>query len=455
MTREIFICIFLFFLCFGTTGQTTRHISGRITDSETGNPLPFASISIKNHYLGTISNEDGYFDFSYPEKLEKDTLQVSFLGYEIFTTKLSKIKKDVEIELIAKTVVLDEINVSPLTPQDYIKRAVIYAKDNFAAEPYQLIGYYNEDFAENNNFVHKKEAVFKSYCRGFDDTLKNQHQLLLYRKFDDMKDLQFMKKWIEKKEKKAKRKEEKKKRKGKTTEEKTEVTKPDNSKSDEEKSAGKDENDEGVTISFSSDTQDMDGLPFGGPETVLAFDIVKQKESFMDTLEMKKFRYEFGDLSYYEGRKIQEIKIRSKRKVDHMRARGNVFIDIENFAIVKFEFNGEFVIPLWVRPILFSFGLKVVKPVFEEKIVYNNINGKYYPKNIHWDLSAKLTKRYIFSKNEHADISIGQVYVVNKIKVEDVIEIPEEKRFDHKKKMSEQINNDENLDWKNVNRIRF
>tara|TARA_B100000678_G_C18211044_1_gene503369 strand:- start:1382 stop:2122 length:741 start_codon:yes stop_codon:yes gene_type:complete len=56
-------------------------LSGIVTDAETGEPIPFANIILKDHTAGVSTDMDGKFRF--PVRLNKgDILQVSFLAYE-------------------------------------------------------------------------------------------------------------------------------------------------------------------------------------------------------------------------------------------------------------------------------------------------------------------------------------------------------------------------------------
>ncbi len=438
----------LLFNCLLTFGQSHKSISGKIIDCETNEPLAFAAISLKNHLLGTISNENGEFDFTFPESTLNDTLIVSFLGYENYMKKLDQLAEGTSfiIKMNAKTVMLNEVNVSPLSPSDYIRRAIEFAEKNYASTPFQIIGYYNEDLIENNGYIHKTEAVFKSYCPKYTDTIKNQHQLLLYKKHDDVKKLEFMHKKFEKKRKKQEQKQAKRQqRQTKNPEQQNEKTK----KQDQE-------NDENTLTINLNNANEIEGLAFGGPETVLYFDVVKNNNaSYLDTLMLDKFEYRFGTIDLFEGRKIQSIKFKSKKKIDGMHQHGTIYIDIENFAVVSIEHKGDFVIPLLARPILFAMGISIKKPKFYEKIMYQRFKGKYFPKNIHWNASGKITKRYIFRKNEHADMKLGQIFVVNRIELKDITEIPKEKQFNSSKKMKTQVHNDENLRWKDINKLKF
>ncbi|MCA1764328.1 MAG: carboxypeptidase-like regulatory domain-containing protein [Cryomorphaceae bacterium] len=81
--------------------------SGRVVDSETGEPLAFASIGLKGSSSGTISNEDGYFNIDFAEK--GDTLVFSFLGYEPFEIAYINLKERVKLK--RKSLELTEFTV--------------------------------------------------------------------------------------------------------------------------------------------------------------------------------------------------------------------------------------------------------------------------------------------------------------------------------------------------------
>ncbi|UCE03050.1 MAG: TonB-dependent receptor, partial [Candidatus Latescibacterota bacterium] len=69
--------------CFASTAlaQGTGDIIGRVVDAETGSPLPFASVGIKNSVLGANSQQDGGFVIRglVPGRY---TLRASYIGYE-------------------------------------------------------------------------------------------------------------------------------------------------------------------------------------------------------------------------------------------------------------------------------------------------------------------------------------------------------------------------------------
>ena len=96
---KLLICAF--FLITLTHGFA-QQISGSITGQD-GNPLPFASISIKNSGIGVTSNEDGKYALSV--KPGDYTLIAQFVGYIRLEKKV--VVKNQSIKL--------DFNLSPLS----------------------------------------------------------------------------------------------------------------------------------------------------------------------------------------------------------------------------------------------------------------------------------------------------------------------------------------------------
>ena len=68
-------------------------IEGRITDSETGEPLPGVNIIIKGTYLGAATDLDGRFIIAGVKPGSYD-LQASFIGYKVSIQTDVRLKED-------------------------------------------------------------------------------------------------------------------------------------------------------------------------------------------------------------------------------------------------------------------------------------------------------------------------------------------------------------------------
>ncbi|CAN5565177.1 hypothetical protein BH11BAC2_BH11BAC2_04140 [soil metagenome] len=411
---RIFISlIILHILSFPAAAQSQRLITGIIKDDATKSPIPFVSVSLKHKFIGTSTNDDGAFDFYIPEDAADDTLVINSLGYRSVYFAVNTIDKSIMVALKSNLIELKEVVITPLNPTDYIRLALRMAKFNYPDKPFQTEAYYRSRLNENGEIINLEEAIIKSYYPNYQDTLHNQHQVLLFQRADE-REIQFMK---------AKRDKKNAKRvaKGQTIDDKEKVN---------------------IVNSF------------GGPEDLLELDVIKSKEDFLDSAQFKEFKYEFDQPSSYQGRELIVIKFKSKGKTDHMRSEGKIYIDFQTYAIVNLEYNADFVIPLMVRPVIFAAGYGVENPVFYKKVNYQLINGKWYPKNLQFNIDVKIERKYMFKANEHGDFYAEGIFSINKITVGNVSMIPVEKRYTTKKKMEEQVHNDNGITWNGMNIIK-
>lgn len=414
------VLVLLTTICFlNSYSQSTKTISGTIQDAKTKEPIPFANISLKKTLIGAATNENGNFDLVYNSDITSDVLVFSCLGYTSKELNLSEANSTLNIVLEPGVFELKEVNVQPMPPTYYIKLATKNLVNTSPKEPFLTEAYYREKLKENGSFLKGDEAIIRTYYPNFQDTIKNQHQVLLHRKVDTIKEMAFMKSQRDKKDAKRKAKAEKK---GKPIPEKEK---------------------EGLVANF------------GGPESILSqANLSNIKGSILDSLEFKNYNYTFGPSAKYDNYQLMVINFKSKGKVDHARSNGKIFIDLNSNAIVKIEETGEFIIPLLIRPILFAKGLSIDNPVYETSKEYQEQEGRWYPKNIQFNLTASLIKKHWFEPNEQSDFEIESIFTVNKLKLKSNSTIPLAKRFDSSKKMETQIFNDDNLKWSEVNIIK-
>lgn len=399
--------------------QSNSAISGVVKNQENDEPLPYASITLLNYAIGTISNEDGEFDFYIPKSKRNDTVSISFIGFNTYLIPIRDIKSPLEIKLSPATNLLDEVIVSRLSPLEYVKKALENLDQNYPRDPYQTIAYYREKFIENDAIIKREEAVFKTYYSKPADSVENQHQLLLYRPAENPQKIKFMRDWIDKKQAK------------------------------ETKKAIK--RGEDVDEDFDLE-RDMN---MGGPETIINLAELRNdtKGNFLNPKHFKKYEYSFGDETSLNGETLVTINFKAKRKIDYIKDQGKILISKESYAIALIEGSGVLSIPVAIKPILFVIGLSISNPTFSSTVSYQKFKGYWYPKLFRWDAKVNLTKRHAFSSNEHAKINIGQVFLINKL---DSIatSIPENKRFNSDEEMENQVHNDLNIEWNELNIVK-
>ncbi len=407
------IALAIFIIPVLLSAQNAVNIKGTILDKSSGEPLPFATVNLKGTAIGTISNADGDFTFRCPNQ---GTLLVSFIGYQSFEIPIQDINSEFLIaELTPTFIELTELVVRPLSAEQYLRRVVRKFDDNYAKTPFETRAYYREKFTENNAPIQYTEAFFKSFYPDFRQD-SSQHQLLLYRRTEDLQDIAFM---ASRRDKKIAKEQKKALKRGEEYDNETD--------------------------------QNIIQMAFGGPEEVIAEDPVIAPENFLDTLLFKKFRYEYGENSSYQGRKLLSINFETRGKVEHVKQSGKILIDEDSDAIVSVEFTGKFVIPLWARPLLFTFGLAIKEPVFTKRVRYQQVGEKWYPQSMLVQGGLGLTKRYILKSNDKSAFYIEQVFNVQSIDLKNPTEISKEHLYDPDDDLEEQLVTEDGVEWSKVN----
>jgi len=146
-------------------------ISGKITDSESGDPLPFASIGIANTSVGTISNNDGEFDFHFPTNLSENALIIRMLGYEELSISLSSYGTDHKVINLDKTsLYLDEVViVDSLYGGDILRIALSRIEENYPMKEYSMLGFYRDLKKVNGEYISLLEAAIEIYDKDYSE----------------------------------------------------------------------------------------------------------------------------------------------------------------------------------------------------------------------------------------------------------------------------------------------
>lgn len=156
-------------------------ITGRIIDAETGEPLPFATVSFKSVPKGTVANGNGEFGLIIPQDLYNDTLSFSYLGYngrEI--PVVSTIGNDIPITMTREYVSIPEIIIRNQIPREIILKARRAIPKNYSNIPVMMSGFYREGILRKNDLQTYSEAVLRIYKSAYTATLVND-QIKIYK----------------------------------------------------------------------------------------------------------------------------------------------------------------------------------------------------------------------------------------------------------------------------------
>ena len=110
----------LFFLLLGSLlptlswAQQESRITGRVVDDKTQDPIPFASINLREEQTGALTNEYGYFQLAMPTKVTEDSVIVMALGYKrtaLFVKRGSNME-EIIIQLPRQAIELKPVDIT-------------------------------------------------------------------------------------------------------------------------------------------------------------------------------------------------------------------------------------------------------------------------------------------------------------------------------------------------------
>lgn len=121
-------------------GFSQIELKNRVVDFTTFQPIESASIYIENTTIGTVSNVDGRFVLSVPEKNGQDTLVISSIGYKSFRTPVNEFDDSMEVFLEEDIASLDEVvlvaETRPKTGNEIVLRALERLQRNLPDSAY-------------------------------------------------------------------------------------------------------------------------------------------------------------------------------------------------------------------------------------------------------------------------------------------------------------------------------
>jgi hypothetical protein len=158
-----------------------NYITGLIVDDETTEPLPYATIALKNKGRGTVSNNNGEFGLKITSDFVNDTLSVSYLGYfgrEIAVKKV--FGNNFTISMKREFISIPEIIIRNQIPQEIISRARSAIPHNFGNTPASMTGFYREGILKKDKLQSYSEAILQIYKSAYSGSLLSD-QIKVYK----------------------------------------------------------------------------------------------------------------------------------------------------------------------------------------------------------------------------------------------------------------------------------
>lgn len=311
-------------------------LSGLVYDKITRKPLQFASVSVFNKEIGTISNTDGSFVLKIPWEYKNDSIAFSYVGYETQYLPISVLKGMHKIVYLNRQfIAIQEIIVRNVQPLSLIQMSLDKVDENYINKPVVLNAFYREAVKKNNAYVLYSEALIDINSTGYGNTVLNdQVRLRKSRKIVDY------------------------------------------------------ENYDTVLLKLKA-----------GVNSSLLLDFVKHPISFISPDHFTKYYYTIADISNYNKQLVYVVKFEQYSFIQEPYYEGEIYIDVNSLAIIGADFSINInrinkAAPLFVV----KKTRKVdVRPVYAKyKVEYKEINGKYYLNYVRGDLKLKVKNKEKF-----------------------------------------------------------
>lgn len=308
------------------------HITGRIIDKKTREPLPFSNISIFGKSIGTISNEEGYFSFKVPGNYIKDTLVSTYIGYknsEIPVLELSLRNNIIYME--QESFAIEEVIIRSNNPLDLVNGALDNIKDNYYTKPYLMTSFYREFVKKNNKYTSISEAVLSVYKSPYEGLYSDQVKMIKSRK----------------------------------------------------------------NINYSENDTVLFKLK-GGLYASLYLDIIKNTSSFLLEKSFELFNYSLSDIVWFDNSTCYVVEFKPKYYIEDQSFIGKMYIDTKNLAIksAQFSIDPEAIERLSSELVVKKSMRTIVKPISANYwVTYRQINGRYFLNLVRGELEFKVKKR--------------------------------------------------------------
>lgn len=163
-------------------------ITGQLKDAKTGEKIKYASITIPNTGVGTVSNSDGEFLLKVSKSLNADFFEVSHLSYTTTRFKISESTgNDKTYEIEPQFVMLKGVSVVPTDARGIVQSALASVRKNYSEVPNMMTGFYREAIKQRRDYISLSEAVVDIYKAPYTSMQDDQVKIYKGRKGTNVK----------------------------------------------------------------------------------------------------------------------------------------------------------------------------------------------------------------------------------------------------------------------------
>ncbi len=169
--------------------QSIDYIEGKVINSATPGPVPFATIHLRYNQLGVYANADGDFKIIRNPLFLSDSVIITCIGFKRYTVAFSNLSDSSVNKIYLDPIIYKLGEVSVITSARklgsiaIIRRAIKNIPVNYPSKPFNYISYYRDYQKDGSNYINLNEAIVQTLDNGFGvKSISNKYRLLDFRK---------------------------------------------------------------------------------------------------------------------------------------------------------------------------------------------------------------------------------------------------------------------------------
>lgn len=307
-------------------------ISGKLTDRITREPVIFGSVTVMGYPYGIVTNLNGEFKLTLPDSLLSSSVKFSHLGY--ITRELpASVMSGRHIEIFMdQKIVSLQEVVVRLADPLTTIDEMMKRRDENYSQKPVYMTTYYREGTEYRNTLSLTEAVLQVYKCGFKSSVNS----------DQVKMLKMR------------------------------------------------------TLVNRSGEDSIVAKIKSSIHSCLLLDIVKNPPDFLMRERFDDYTYSYAGITVMDSRALYQFSFEKREGVEEPLFRGDLYIDIDNYALVRadFEIDPENISEVADQIIIKkSRNLHIVPVKISYRVTYKNTGGVYYPDHVRGDLNFKVRRK--------------------------------------------------------------
>lgn len=369
-------------------------LSAKIIDDKKGNSIPYASVSILNKPIGTISNSEGDFLLKIHPDFIRDTLIISCMGFSQILIPAYKLLDEDLIIMNTFSIRIKEVKVTAITPAQLLENIRKNLAVNYCGNTRLMTAFYRETVQQDGNYINISEAVIEVLKAPYSNNLRiDLVRLLKGRRSPDVSPFQWLNFKLQ-----------------------------------------------------------------GGPFTITKLDVVKTMECFLDEKYESLFSYNISKVIWYNGNPVYVLSFKPASEIAFDTFEegftGDMYVHRESFAIVHIDFhlnktglkNAENVL-VKKKPK----GVKAKPTYVHYNINYQQFEGKWHLANAQASIKFKVRSKRDKLNSEYHSVS---ELLITDINATELKKFARDESIKQRDIFVEMINEYDQKFWENYNIIQ-